>query len=416
MDKPRNITGRKRLIRILTLVAVLVVGGGITLGLSKLKPAAPTVEGGTLYPDTVKRGDMLIEVRGLGTLVPEETLLVPAVTDGRIAQRFLLAGTKVTKDTVIFQMTNPDLELSAVDAESAAKAAQADLASLKARLESSVLDQRSTAANVQANYEQAKVQHETDVQLQKEGLTPALTEKQSRVKAEGLGTQFKIEQDRVSVNEESMKAQLLAQEARVSQLKALAQIKRNQVEALKIKAGAEGVVQQLMVEVGQQVAPGTALAKIVQPQRLKAELKSAETQANVVQIGQKAAIDTRNGIIEGRVIRIDPSSINSTVTVDVRLEGALPDGARPDLSVDGTIEIQKLTNVLNVARPVHGQANSLITLFKYEPSGDEAVRTRVKLGRTSVNTVEILEGLKEGDKVILSDMSAQDGVDRIRVK
>jgi len=313
-------------------------------------------------------------------------------------------------------MTNPDLVLAAVDTENAYKASIADLASLKAKLEASVLDQRSVAAGVKASFEQAKVQLETDGLLAKDGITSEYVVRLDKVKVTGLEEQYQIEKDRVAVNVESMKAQLESQARKVEQLKADAEIKHHQVEALKIRAGSEGVIAQLMVEVGQQVTPGTTLAKIVQPQHLKAELKIPETQANVVAIGQLAEIDTRNGIIKGKVMRIDPSSINSTVTVDVRLEGALPDGARPDLSVDGVIEIQRLTNVLYTSRPVHGQANSLITLFKYEPAGDEAVRTRVKLGRTSVNTVEILEGLKEGDKVILSDMSAQDGVDRIRLK
>jgi HlyD family secretion protein len=283
-------------------------------------------------------------------------------------------------------------------------------------LESGVLDQRSTAAGVKSSFETAKVQYETDAQLAKDGLISELIVRQDKVKMDGFESQYKIELERVSVNEASMKAQIDSQLATIDQLKADADIKKHQVGALTIKAGVDGTVAQLMVEVGQQVVAGTTLAKIVQPRHLKAALAIPETQANLVQIGQKASIDTRNGIIEGHVMRIDPSSINSTVTVDVKLDGELPDGARPDLSVDGVIEIQHLTNVLYVGRPVHGQPNSTITLFKYEPTGDEAVRTIVKIGRTSVNTVEILGGLKEGDKVILSDMSAQDGVDRIRLK
>jgi HlyD family secretion protein len=416
VDKPRNIAGRKRIIRIITIIAVVAVVGGFTWGVSKLKPAAPTVEAGTLYPDSVKRGEMVIEVRGLGTLVNDDSMLVPSLTDGRIAQRFLLAGTQVKADTVIFQMSNPDLELSAVDAENVYKSSIADLASLKAKLESGVLDQRSTAAGVKSSFETAKVQYETDAELAKDGLISSLIVRQDKVKMDGFESQYKIELERVAVNEDSMKAQIDSQAAKIDQLKADSEIKKHQVGALTIKAGVDGTVAQLMVEVGQQVVAGTTLAKIVQPRHLKAALAIPETQANLVQIGQKASIDTRNGIIQGHVMRIDPSSINSTVTVDVKLDGELPDGARPDLSVDGVIEIQHLTNVLYVGRPVHGQPNSTITLFKYEPTGDEAVRTIVKIGRTSVNTVEILGGLKEGDKVILSDMSAQDGVDRIRLK
>jgi len=416
VDKPRNVSGRKRIIRILVFILVAGGIGAVTLALTRLKPAAPTVEASTLYPDTVKRGEMVIEVRGLGTLVNEDSMLVPSLTDGRIAQRFLLAGTVVKADTVIFQMTNPDLELSAVDAQNVYKSSIADLASLRAKLESSVLDQRSTAAGVHANLESAKTQYEADSLLAKDGLIPDVTVRQDRVKMDGLADQYKIELDRVAVNEASMKAQIDSQQSRIEQLKADAEIKKHQVESLKIKAGVDGTVAQLMVEVGQQVTPGTTLAKIVQPRHLKAALAIPETQANLIQIGQKAAIDTRNGIIQGHVMRIDPSSINSTVTVDVKLDGDLPEGARPDLSVDGVVEIQHLKDVLYVGRPVHGQPNSTITLFLENSLGDEAVRTTVKIGRTSVNTVEILGGLKEGDKVILSDMSAQDGVDRIRLK
>lgn len=415
MDKPRNIAGRKRKIRILVGVVVVLVVGLVTTGLSKLKPAAPTVDAGIPWKDTVKRGPMLRQVRGLGTLVPEEILWIPSVTEGRIEKRLVLAGTPVKSDTVLIQLSNPTLELSVVDAEMAWKSSEADYLALKARLDAILLDQRSVAATVQGEYQQTKAQYDTDSELAKSGLLPELTLKMDRVRMEGAATRQQIEKERIKVSEESSAAQLAAQRAKVEQLRANYQIRKNQLDALRVKAGADGVLQELLVQVGQQVAPGTTLAKVVQPTKLKAELKIAETQAKDILIGQKAEIDTRNGIIMGRVSRIDPSVINGTRSVDVRLEGKLPEGAVPDLSVDGTVEIERLADVLNVGRPVHGQANSTITLFKRE-EGDYFVRTRVKLGRTSVNTVEIVEGLKVGDEVILSDMSAQDGVDRIRLK
>ena len=415
MDKPRNIAGRKRKIRILVGVSVVLVVGLVTTALSKLKPAAPTVDAGIPWKDTVKRGPMLRQHRGLGTLVPEEILWVPAVTDGRIEKRLVLPGTPVKADTVLMELRNPVLELSVVDAEMAWKSSEADYLALKARLDAVLLDQRSVAATVQGDYQQTKAQFDTDSELAKNGLLPELTLRMDKVKMEGAATRQQIEKERIKVSEESSVAQLAAQKARVEQLRANYQIRKNQLDALRVRAGADGLVQELLVQVGQQVAAGTTLAKVVQPAKLKAELKIAETQAKDILIGQKAEIDTRNGIIMGRVSRIDPSVINGTRTVDVRLEGKLPEGAVPDLSVDGTVEIERLADVLNVGRPVHGQANSTITLFKRE-DGDYFVRTRVKLGRTSVNTVEILEGLKVGDEVILSDMSAQDGVDRIRLK
>jgi HlyD family secretion protein len=417
LDKPRNIKGRKRLIRILVTVGVLAVGGLITLGLSKLQPAAPGVEWGTLWPGTVKRGEMVLDRRGLGTLVPEEILWIPAVTEGRIEKRLVLPGTMVKADTVLIEMDNPDLKLAAADAEWAFKASEADLNSLRARLESSVLDQRAVAAQVLADFQRAKTQNETDVELSKSGLVPDLTVKMSRVTAEGWSTRHQIETERVEVMKATAQAQIAAQQAKVEQLRALWQIKKNQVESLKVRAGADGVMQELLVQVGQRVPAGTPLAKVAQPTRLKAELKIPETQAKDIAIGQKAEIDTQSGeggMIYGHVSRIDPAVINGTRTVDVRLQGALPPGAVPDKSVDGRIEIERAKDVMFVERPVHGQANATITLFKIDPSG-YAHRVRVKLGRAAVNTIEVIEGLSVGDRVILSDMSAQDGVDRIKL-
>jgi len=416
MDIPRPDAARKRrLRRVLYGVAGIILIPLITWGLSTLKPAAPTVEKATVWPDTVKRGPMLIQVRGLGTLVPEEILWIPATTDGRVVRRFVLPGSPVTADTVVLELANPELEQLALDAEWQLRAAQAQLNSLKAQLESQLLDQKAAAATVQSEYQQAKLNAEKDEELAKLGLGASLNVKLSKAKAEALTTRNSIEQQRLQVSSDSVKAQLDAQKARVEQLRALYELKRTQLDSLRVRAGAEGVLQELPVEVGQRVAAGTILAKVVQPTRLKAQLKIPETQAKDVQIGQVASIDTRNGIIPGRVMRVDPAVQNGTVTVDVKLEGVLPKGARPDLSVDGTIEIERLTDVLYVGRPAFGQPNSTVGIFKLEPGGKEATRVQVKLGRTSVNTVEILGGLQLGDQVILSDMSAWDAFNRIRL-
>ena len=416
MDIPRpDQAKKKRVRRTLYAVGLVVLIPLITLGLSKLKPAAPTVERATVWVDAVKRGEMLRQVRGLGTLVPKEILWIPATTDGRVVRRFVLPGTPVKADTVILELANPELEQSALDAEWQLKAAEAQYHSLKAQLDSQLLDQRAAAATVHSDYAQATLNAEKDSELAQLGLGSDLNVKVSRAKAEALGTRDGIEKERLSVSAASAKAQLDTQKARVEQLRALNELKRSQLNSLRVRAGAEGVLQELSVEVGQRVTAGTILAKVVQPTRLKAQIKVPETQAKDVQIGQVASIDTHNGIVPGRVERIDPAVQNGTVTVDVALEGALPQGARPDLSVDGTIEIERLPDVLYVGRPVHGQPDSTVGLFKLTESGKEAVRVPVKLGRSSVSTIEVVEGLKVGDQVILSDMSAWDGFDRIKL-
>jgi HlyD family secretion protein len=416
MDIPRpDVARKRRLRRVMYGVAGIILVPLITWGLSTLKPAAPTVEKATVWTDTVKRGPMLIQVRGLGTLVPEEILWIPATTDGRVVRRFVLPGSPVTADTVVLELTNPELEQLALDAEWQLRAAQAQLNSLKAQLESQLLDQKAAAATVQSEYQQAKLNAEKDEELAKLGLGASLNVKLSKAKAEALTTRNAIEQQRLQVSSDSVKAQLDAQKARVEQLRALYELKRTQLDSLRVRAGAEGVLQELPVEVGQRVTAGTILAKVAQPTHLKAQLKIPETQAKDVQIGQVASIDTRNGIIPGSVMRVDPAVQNGTVTVDVKLEGALPKGARPDLSVDGTIEIERLRDVLYMGRPAFGQPNSTVGIFKLEAGGKEAARVQVKLGRSSVNTVEILSGLQVGDQVILSDMSAWDAFNRIRL-
>ncbi len=418
MDVPRKDAGRKRVIRrVVWIVAIVIALAGITFAVSRLKPAAPSVEMATLWPDTVKRGPMRVDRRGLGTLVPEEKLVVPANTDGRVEKRLVLPGQDavVKPDTVLMILTSPELENSMVDAEYQLKTAEAMYDDLKVQLASKGLDQKATAATVNSDYKQAKLQADRDTELAKEGLLPDLQAKLSAVKSEELAQRTKLEEQRLAMADEAVKAQLAAQRAKIDQLRAMYELKRSQVAALKVKAGTNGIMTELLVEVGQRVVAGTALARITQPWKLKAELKIAETQAKDIAIGQDAQIDTRNGIIPGKVSRIDPSVINGTRTVDVRLTGALPPGAVPDLSVDGTIEVENLSDVVYVGRPVFGQPNSTVTLFKIDPDGKGATRVPVKLGRTSVNSIEILDGLRVGDRVILSDMSAMDGHDRIRL-
>jgi HlyD family secretion protein len=415
MDIPRESAKRQRRIRrIIYSVVGLIAIGSVTYGLSRLKPAAPSVDKATVWIDTVKRGPMLLEVRGLGTLVPEEIVWIPATSDGRVVSR-ILPGVHLKADSVILELKNPELEQAALDAEWQLKAAQAEYNSLKAQLDSQLLDQKAAAATVQAEYRQAVLNAEKDEALAKAGLGADLNSKLSRAKADELTTRNQIEQDRLSVSAASAKAQLDASKAKIEQLRALYELKRAQLERLKVRAGIEGVLQEVPVEVGQQVTTGTILAKVAQPTRLKAELKIPETQAKDVQIGQLASVDTRNGVIPGHVIRIDPAVLNGTVTVDVKLEGPLPPGARPDLSVEGTIEIENLKDVIYVGRPAFGQPNSTVGIFKLDEEGNGASRVQVKLGRSSVNTVEILEGLKPGDRVVLSDMSTWDAFNRIRL-
>jgi HlyD family secretion protein len=416
MDVIRKDAGRKRMIRRIVYISIVVITVPlITWALSRLKPAAPSVEAATLWPDTVKRGQMKVDRRGLGTLVPEETLFIPAISDGRVEKRLVQQGDRVKPDTILFVLNNPELENSMVDAEFQLKTAEATYTDTQMTLEKQGLDQKAVAATVNADYKQAQLQSDRDKELVKEGLIPDLTEKLSSVKADELAQRTKLEQERLSFSKQQVQAQLAAQRAKIDQLRAMFELKKRQVEALKIRAGIDGIITELLVQYGQRVPAGTPLAKATQPWRLKAELKIAETQAKDILVGQDAEIDTRNGIIPGKVSRIDPAVINGTRTVDVRLIGALPSGAVPDLSVDGTIEIENLKDVVYMGRPVFGQPNSTITIFKMDPDGKGASRVPVKLGRTSVNTIEILDGLKVGDRVILSDMSAMDGHDRIRL-
>jgi multidrug resistance efflux pump len=395
----------------------LVLLAAITLLVMRLKPAAPTVDRNTVWTDTVKRGNMIRQVRGLGTLVPREDRIrsIPAETDGTVVRIFELPGALVHPDTIILQLTNPELSQEAQDATLQLNEAQADYHNTQVSLESSLMDRRATAADIHAQYQQAQLQARTDQALYKLGVISGLSYSDSKGKADALTTREDLQKQEIAINQKALETQLAVQKAKVEQASALAQLKQREVDALNVRAGIEGVLVQMPLQIGQHVPVGTELAQIIQPDQLKAELQIAETQAHDVQIGQPAEIDTHNGVVPGTVTRINPAVVNGTVTVDVRLDGSLPQGARPDLSVDGTVDLQRLNEVLYVGRPAFGNENSTISLFKLDPSGNYATRVPVKVGRASVNEIQILGGLKEGDTVILSDMSRWDNVDRIRL-
>lgn len=404
---------RKRLLLIGGAVVALAL---ITFVLSRLKPAVPTVERNMVWTGTVERGEMLRQVRGLGTLVPEDIRWLAARTSGRVDRIVLRPGATVTPDSLILVLSNPDVERAASEADSLLKGAEAELVNRKVDLQSGVLAAEASAAQAKAQYEISKLTAEVNKELSQKGLVTALDLRKSIVTSEQLGTAATIEQKRYIFARDSVSSQLAVKQAEVERLRALARIRHDELDALHIRAGMAGVLQLLPVEVGSQVAPGTNLARVANPNHLKAEIRIAETQARDIQIGQISSIDTRNGVVEGRVTRIDPSVQNGTVTVDITLNGKLPRGARPDLSVDGTIELERLPDVIHVGRPAFGQENSKVSLFKLEPGSDYADRIPVELGRSSVSAIEILQGLQPGDKIILSDMSQWDTADRIKLK
>ncbi len=393
--------------------AVLV---GITIALSRLKPAAPTVDLNLLYPDTVKRGQMVRQERGLGTLVPEEIRWIAARTPGRVDRIILRPGATVSPDSIILHLANPDVEQAAANADSQLKASEAELLNLRVTLQSGVLQAESVAASARAEYEQTKLRAEVNEQLFRDGLVSDLERRLTKVTAEQAETRNAIEQKRYAFAQETTEPQLAIKQAEVDRLRAQAKLRRDELDALAVRASMNGVLQLLPVEVGAQVQPGSNLARVADPTRLKAEIRIAETRAKDIAIGLPAMIDTRNGVVEGRVARIDPSVQNGTVTVDVVIPGELPRGARPDLSVEGTIELERLENVVYVGRPTFGSEHSTVGLFKIDADGAFATRTQVKLGRTSVNLVEIVSGLNPGDRVILSDMSQWDANDRVKLK
>lgn len=389
------------------------------MGLQRLQPAAPSVDKGTLYFGTVDRGPMIRQVRGNGTLVPEEVRSITARYPGRIEEIFVKVGAAVTADTILLELSNPEMEQAAFDAEWTVKAAEAELTNLTVNLDSQKLNLEASVASAQANLTKAKMEAEVNTSLAKDGLVPALTLKLSITTATELENLSRIENERLKISAQAFAAQLAVQEAKVQQLRAQLELKRSQVESLQVRARIDGVLQRLgeqtLLRAGDQVGSGSFLARVANPKRLMAEIKIAETQAKDIELGQVAEIDTRNGKVPGRIVRIDPAATQGTVTVDVKLLGELPKGARPELSVDGTIELERLDDVIFVGRPVIGQSDSTVGIFKVVNNGREAIRTSVKLGRSSVNFIEVIDGLTQGEQVILSDMSTWDAYDRVRL-
>ncbi len=421
MDISRpDIKKKKRRQQIIWAAVGIVAVAAIAYFVTRLKPAAPTVDRATVWTDTVKRGPMLRQVRGPGSLVPrEESIqLIPAQTDATVVKIRVLPGTKVTPETILLDLADPQLQQKLLDARLALKGAQADYKNLQATLKSSLMDKKVSSAAINSDYTQDQLQAQTDKQLYELGVISGLAYSKSKNTADQLTTQHQISQEQLDVNTKAIEVQLASSQTKIEQAQALLALYEKQEQSLQVKAGIAGVLVALPtpLQVGQHVAVGTSVAEVIQTDKLKASLKIAETQARDIQIGQPAEVDTHNGIIPGKVSRIDPGVLNGTVTVDVELEGALPQGARPDLSVDGTIDLDRLTNVLNVGRPAFGNENSTISLFKLGPDGKTAVRVPVKVGRASVNSIQVLEGLQEGDTVILSDMSRWDATDKIRLE
>jgi HlyD family secretion protein len=430
MDVPRKgVNRRKTIRRVIVILAILLALGGLAWGVGRLQPALPSVEIASIWPDTVKRGPMLRQVHGTGSLVPQDVIWVSAQTDGRIEKIRVQPGTPVKEDTVIMELSNPTLRQAMTAAEYDLKQAEALYTDLNVTLQSAKFDKQSAAAQVASDYEQAKIKAERDQQLAALGLIPPLDLKLSVAQARELERRNRIEESRLGIIDESATAQLAAQRVKIEQFKAIYELKKQQVDELVVRAGVTGMLQQLgnaanpvassgatsPLEVGQNVATGAILARIAQQDRLKAQVRISETEAKDIALTQPAEVDTHNGVIPGKVIRIDPAAVNGTVLVDIGLIGALPPGARPDLSVDGTVEIERLNDVLYVGRPASGQPESTVTLFRIDPDGKTATHTKVRFGRASVNTIEVLDGLKAGDRVILSDMNNVDSHDRIRL-
>jgi RND family efflux transporter MFP subunit len=418
--RPDLLMKRKRRLAAYIAAALVVLAVGVVVVL-RLKPAAPTVDRSTIWPDMVKRGPMIRQVRGsTGSLVPREDSieLIPAQTDATIVRIRVLPGAKVTPDTVLMDLADPQLEQQLLSAQLALRGAQADYKSLQATLESTLMDKKTAAAQINAAYTQDQLQAQTDKALYDLGVIAGITYSNSKNTADQLTAQHKLSQEQLDVNQKAIEVQLASQQTKIDQAKAQLDLYQKQSAALQVRAGISGVLAQLPtpLQVGQHVTAGTSVAQVIQLDKLKAALQIAETQARDIQIGQPASIDTHNGIIPGHVIRIDPSVLNGTVTVDVALDGPLPPGARPALSVDGTIDLERMTDVLYVGRPALGNENSTLSLFKIDADGKGATRVPVKVGRASVNSIQVIEGLKEGDTVILSDMSRWDNVDRISLE
>jgi HlyD family secretion protein len=418
MDISRpDLKAKKRKRQVVTIAVGVVVLAAVTFLVMRLKPAAPTVDRSTVWTDTVKRGPMVRQVRGLGTLVPREDAIrqIPAQTEATVVRILTLPGSEVKPDTILLELSDPQATQQALDAELSLKSARADLRNVQVKVQSDLMAQKSAAATVNADYKQAQRQAQTDKSLYGLGVISGLAYNGSQGKADELSTRNKLEEQTVDINEKAIESQLAVQQAKVEQAQAIYDLKKQQLDALKVRAGIAGVLTSLPLAVGQHVTLGTMVAEVVQPNQLKAQLKIAETQARDIKFGQPASVDTHNGLADGTVSRIDPAVVNGTVTVDVELTGKLPEGARTDLSVDGTIDLERLKDVLYVGRPAFGNEESTISLFRLDPDGKGAVRVPVKVGRASVNAIQVLQGLHEGDTVILSDMSRYDTTDRIRL-
>jgi HlyD family secretion protein len=417
MDIERPDLKKKRQKKRILYGGLIVVALAVaTIAIASLEPAAKSVSRQSIWPGTVERGTMIRQVRGPGTLVPKEIRWITTSVDGRVEARLLEPGVEVTPDSIILELINPQLEQQLEDARLALNAAEADLADLQVQLENDFLSQQAEAAAVESEYQEAALEVEANEELSKDGLIPEIDLKRSRIRETQLERRVGIEGQRLDKAQESILSQMAAERAQLAQARALLALRQEQADSLQVRAGISGVLQEVPVEVGERVQPGTVLARVAKPSDLKAELRIAETQAKDIEIGLPARIDTRNGVVIGHVSRVDPAVREGTVLVDVQMDEPLPPGARPDLSVDGTIQIEKLDDVLYVGRPTYGQANSQVELFKIVEDGEMAIRVPVRLGRASVDTIEVIEGLVEGDQVILSDTSQYDDVDRIKLE
>ena len=416
MDIARpDIARTKRLRQNLYAVSATIAVALVTVGVSRLQPAAPRVDRAAIFLDTVRRGPLVRQVRGVGTLVPEQIRWIPATTDGNVERIVIQPGAVITPDTIVVELSNPELEQMAVEARLNLEAAEARYSNRQVEVERSLLEQRATLASTEAQLISVRLQAEADEQLSELGLVASIQFQQSQAAVDEYDTRYALEQERLQLAQDTVEAQLAVEQAEVNRLRTLYELRLEQVDDLRVRAGMHGVLQQVPLDEGQRVSAGTNLARVGDPSVLKAELRIAETQATDIQIDQEASIDTRNGVIPGRVTRIDPAVENGTVLVDVALDGELPRGARPDLTVDGTIELERLDDIIFVGRPVFGQEGSVISLFRVEADGTHATRTRVRLGRASVKAIEVLEGLQPGDRVVLSDMSTWDQFDRVRI-
>jgi HlyD family secretion protein len=414
MDKPRTSPRKKR--------QPLYIGGGIavvaliTLGLSQLKPAAPSVDGAAIYTDTVRHGELVRQVRGPGTLTPEHIRILPAITAGRVDEILARPGTAVEAGTLLLRLSNPDVELQLLEAERQLAQARTETVSLNANLRTQILQLESAVAQAQSAFNEAQRQANNSEELQRRGLIAANEAQRAKDQLEEARTRLSIERQRLELAKGTVDAQTESQQLQVERLSSLVAMRRQQLQSMDVRAGTAGVLQQLNLEVGQWVNPGMELARVVEPGRLKAVLRIPDTQMRDVVLGQRAFIDTRNDTIAGRVVRIDPAAQGGTTGVDIALDGDLPASARPDMSIDGVIELDRLHDVLYLSRPNYGSANSTISLFVVGADGRTAERTQVRLGQTSVQFVEIVSGLKRGDRVILSDMQQWDAHNRVRIR